>query len=153
MSRFTLLQRGGAIARNGAKLFCVGTFASFFGTGLTNCVAAARKMLQSPAEREKAQAQAKADAASHGHSLPLLESSLAYGVYLSVSSNLRYQLLAGVLEQRLLEPLLHAKPLLLSSACFGIRTANTFLGSLLWVDFARLVGIQGGSEAKSEKKH
>lgn len=54
----------------------------------------------------------------------------------------RYQIIAGVLEQRMLEPLLASKPGLLSVACLMARTANTFLGSLLWVDFARLTGLQ-----------
>lgn len=43
----------------------------------------------------------------------------------------RYQILAGVIEQRLLEPLLHQHKLFLSAMCFAVRTGNTFLGSLL----------------------
>jgi hypothetical protein len=74
--------------------------------------------------------------------VPILATSLAYGVYMSVSSNLRYQVVAGVLEQRLLEPMLHNQKLLLSALCFAVRTGNTFLGSLLWVDYARWVGVQ-----------
>lgn len=52
----------------------------------------------------------------------------------------RYQLLAGVIEQRMLEPLLHQHKLLLSAASFAVRTGNTFLGSLLWV-FCTLRGL------------
>ncbi|KAJ4885352.1 hypothetical protein Rs2_35445 [Raphanus sativus] len=59
-----------------------------------------------------------------------------------VSSNLRYQVLAGVVEQRLLEPMLHQHKLAPSAMCFAVRTGNTFLGSLLWVYYARLIGIQ-----------
>lgn len=44
----------------------------------------------------------------------------------------RYQVLAGVIEQRFLEPLLHQHKLILSAICFAVRTGNTFLGSLLW---------------------
>lgn len=43
----------------------------------------------------------------------------------------RYQVLAGVIEQRMLEPLLHQHKLMLSAICFAVRTGNTFLGSLL----------------------
>ncbi|KAI6675912.1 hypothetical protein NL676_036708 [Syzygium grande] len=85
-SSYSLLQRIGAILRNGAKLFVVGTGASLIGT---------------------------------------------------VSSNLRYQVLAGVIEQRILEPLLHQHKIILSALCFAVRTGNTFLGSLMWVDYAR----------------
>lgn len=51
---------------------------------------------------------------------------------LSSFSN-RYQVLAGVIEQRFLEPLLHQHKLVLSALCFAVRTGNTYLGSLLWV--------------------
>jgi hypothetical protein len=44
---------------------------------------------------------------------------------------IRYQILAGVIEQRILEPLLHNQKLLLSAMSFIVRTGNTFLGSLL----------------------
>ncbi|RWW33737.1 hypothetical protein GW17_00001530 [Ensete ventricosum] len=44
----------------------------------------------------------------------------------------RYQVLAGVIEQRILEPLLHNQKLALSALCFAVRTGNTFLGSLLF---------------------
>lgn len=45
----------------------------------------------------------------------------------------RYQILAGVIEQRILEPMLHNQKLLLSVMSFGVRTGNTFLGSLMYV--------------------
>lgn len=50
----------------------------------------------------------------------------------------RYQVLAGVIEQRLLEPLLHKHKLMLSAISFAVRTGNTFLGSLLW-EFITLI--------------
>ncbi|CAN6347019.1 unnamed protein product [Urochloa humidicola] len=126
---YSLLQRVGAIVRNGAKLFAVGTSASLIGTGVTNALIKARQVVSK-------------DAASEVESIPILETSVAYGVYMAISSNLRYQILAGVIEQRMLEPLLHRHKLALSAMCFAVRTGNTFLGSLLWVDYARLVGVQ-----------
>ncbi|KAL0437206.1 UNVERIFIED_CONTAM: protein RETICULATA-RELATED 4, chloroplastic [Sesamum radiatum] len=126
---FSLLQRIGAIARNGAKLFAVGTTSSLVGTIVTNALINARKAVEH-------------SAADEVENVPVLSTSVAYGVYMAVSSNLRYQVLAGVVEQRILEPLLHQHKLLLSAMCFAVRTGNTFLGSLLWVDYARLIGIQ-----------
>jgi hypothetical protein len=41
-----------------------------------------------------------------------------------------------VIEQRMLEPLLHRHKLALSALCFAVRTGNTFLGSLLWVIYS-----------------
>ena len=54
----------------------------------------------------------------------------------------RYQLLAGVVEQRMIEPLLHGFPLASTAASFVVRTANTFVGSALWIDFTRILGLQ-----------
>ncbi|KAL5220560.1 hypothetical protein ABZP36_025273 [Zizania latifolia] len=135
---YSVLQRLGAILRNGAKLFTVGTSASLIslsfhcyiiGTGVTNALIKARKAVDKELDDEV-------------EDIPVLSTSVAYGVYMAVSSNLRYQVLAGVIEQRMLEPLLHNHKLLLGARCFVVRTGNTFLGSLLWVDYARWVGVQ-----------
>ncbi|KAK9072807.1 hypothetical protein SSX86_009242 [Deinandra increscens subsp. villosa] len=126
---YSLLQRLGAIARNGSKLLAVGTASSLVGTVVTNTLINAKKAVQKSTDDEL-------------ENIPVLSTSVGYGVYMAISSNLRYQLLAGVLEQRFLEPLLHQHKLMLSAACFIVRTGNTYLGSLLWVDYARLVGLQ-----------
>ncbi|OAY44847.1 protein RETICULATA-RELATED 4, chloroplastic [Manihot esculenta] len=130
---YSFLQRVGAIVRNGGKLFAVGTSASLVGVGVTNVLINARKALDK-------------SFAAEAEDVPILSTSAAYGVYMAVSSNLRYQILAGVIEQRILEPLLHQHKVILSAACFAVRTGNTFLGSLMWVDYARWIGIQKSRE-------
>eukprot|EP00475_Leptophrys_vorax_P033853 TRINITY_DN53881_c0_g1_i1.p1 TRINITY_DN53881_c0_g1~~TRINITY_DN53881_c0_g1_i1.p1 ORF type:complete len:444 (-),score=23.82 TRINITY_DN53881_c0_g1_i1:581-1912(-) len=137
-TNYSVLQRFGAIARNGGKLLAVGTVASLFGCAMTNGLILARKALA----KDSAAPAAATAAAPEEPKVPILATSVAYGVYMAVSSNLRYQVLAGVVEQRVLEPLLHDKKLLLSALSFAVRTGNTFLGSLLWVDYARWVGVQ-----------
>ncbi|KAK6141540.1 hypothetical protein DH2020_024717 [Rehmannia glutinosa] len=107
-----------AFQRNGAKLFAVGTTSSLVGTVVTNALINARKAVDHSDADEK-------------QNVPILSTSVAYGVYMAVSSNLRYQVLAGVIEQRILEPMLHQHKLFLSAICFAVRTGNTFLGSLL----------------------
>ncbi|KAJ6845780.1 putative protein RETICULATA-RELATED 4, chloroplastic [Iris pallida] len=131
-SSYSFLQRIGSIVRNGSKLFAVGTSASLIGTSVTNALIKARNSEDSAGEAE----------------VPILSTSAAYGVYMAVSSNLRYQIVAGVLEQRILEPLLHNHKLVLGALCFAARTGNTFLGSLLWVDYARMIGIQKSEETE-----
>ncbi|KAG4129923.1 hypothetical protein ERO13_D09G109800v2 [Gossypium hirsutum] len=133
---YSLLQRLGAVMRNGAKLFAVGTTSSLVGTAVTNVLINARKAVDKSSGAEV-------------ENVPILSTSVAYGVYMAVSSNLRYQVLASVIEQRILEPLLHQHKLMLSAICFAVRTGNTFLGSLLWVDYARLVGIQKAHEEEN----
>ncbi|XP_057953654.1 protein RETICULATA-RELATED 4, chloroplastic-like [Malania oleifera] len=130
---YSLLHRIGAIVRNGTKLFAVGTGSSLVGTVITNALINARKAVDK-------------SSADEVENVPVLSTSVAYGVYMAVSSNLRYQILAGIIEQRILEPLLHQHKILLSALCFAVRTGNTFLGSLLWVDYARWVGIQKSQE-------
>ncbi|KAM7502508.1 hypothetical protein LguiB_001412 [Lonicera macranthoides] len=134
-TRYSILQRLGAIARNGSKLFAVGTTSSLVGTFVTNALINARKAVDKSAREEV-------------ESIPIIPTSLGYGVYMAISSNLRYQVLAGVIEQRLLEPMLHNHKLVLSAICFAVRTGNTFLGSLLWVDYARFVGLQKAPEVE-----
>ncbi|KAI4368628.1 hypothetical protein MLD38_017165 [Melastoma candidum] len=126
---YSFLQRLGAIARNGSKLFAVGTTSSLVGTAATNALINARKAVDK-------------SSAGEVENVPILSTSAAYGVYMAISSNLRYQVLAGVVEQRILEPLLHRNKVMLSAICFAVRTGNTYLGSLLWVDYARWIGIQ-----------
>ena len=51
----------------------------------------------------------------------------------------RYQLVAGVVEQRILEPIFYKQKLVLSALCFAVRTGNTYLGSLLYISFSLLI--------------
>jgi len=131
MEPFTFMQRVGAPICNGLKLFGVGLFASFFGVAVTNTLVGLRQVLD-PTFVPLNQPQ------------DVLSMSAAYGVYMATSSNLRYQLLAGVVEERGIEVLLKGNSGACAVASFVVRTANTFLGSLLWVDFIRLLGMQKG---------
>ncbi|GAB2226797.1 hypothetical protein Droror1_Dr00008588 [Drosera rotundifolia] len=134
---YSLVQRLGAIVRNSSKLFVVGTTSSLVGTAITNIVINARKAVDT-------------SSAAEAENLPILSTSVGYGVYMAVSSNLRYQIVAGVIEQRMLEPLLHKHKLVLSALCFAVRTGNTYLGSLLWVDYARWIGIQKAHDEEND---
>jgi hypothetical protein len=126
---FTLGQRAGAVVRNGAKLFGVGLFASLLGVGITNGLVGLRSILDPTF-------------------VPLndpqnvLVMSAAYGTYMASSSNLRYQILAGIVEERGIEAVFKSNPALCAALSFVVRTGNTFLGSLLWVDFLDLLGLQ-----------
>ncbi|PNH01974.1 hypothetical protein TSOC_012090 [Tetrabaena socialis] len=80
----------------------------------------------------------------------VVATSAAYGVYMSVSSNLRYQIVAGIVEERGIEVLFKGRPELCHLLSFIARTGNTFLGSMLWVDFVRLCGMQKAGPAKAE---
>ncbi|GBF89992.1 hypothetical protein Rsub_02698 [Raphidocelis subcapitata] len=129
MAPFTPLQRLGAPVRNGTKLFAVGCGASFVGVAVTNGLIALRGVLD-PGFAPLNQPQ------------NVLATSLAYGVYMATSSNIRYQIVAGVIEERGIERLFAGNYRLCAALSLLVRTGNTFLGSLLWVDFVRLLGMQ-----------
>jgi hypothetical protein len=126
---FTLGQRFGAVVRNGTKLFGVGLFASLLGVGLTNGLIAVREMM----DPTFVPLNAPQDVATM---------SAAYGLYMASSSNLRYQILAGILEERGIEVIFKNNPAICAALSFAVRTGNTFLGSLLWVDFLNILGLQ-----------
>ena len=126
---FTLTQRVGAVVRNGLKLFGVGVGASMMGVVITKGLVGARCML----DPSFVPLNAPQDVAVM---------SGAYGLYMATSSNLRYQVVAGVLEERIIEAFFKGNPAVCGALSFAVRTGNTFLGSLLWVDFIRLLGLQ-----------
>ncbi|GLI69134.1 hypothetical protein VaNZ11_013689 [Volvox africanus] len=132
MEPFTLAQRLGAILRNGSKLLCVGFCASMIGVGVTNALLGVRQMMDPSLAPPNAPQN-------------VVATSGAYGVYMSISSNLRYQVIAGIIEERGIEVLFKGKHELCHLLSFAARTGNTFLGSLLWVDFVRLCGMQKAS--------
>ena len=109
----------------------VGFGASLVGVGATNALIAARQFLD-PAW------------SSPNPPQDVVTMSAAYASYMAISSNLRYQVIAGVVEERGIETLLAGRPGLCSALSFVVRTGNTFLGSLMWVDYIRLLGLQKG---------
>ena len=126
---FTLPQRVGAVIRNGGKLFGVGLFASLLGVGITNALVGVRQFM----DPTFIPLNAPQD---------VLVMSAAYGPYMATSSNLRYQIVAGIIEERGIEAIFKSNPSLCHALSFVVRTGNTFLGSLLWVDFLQLLGLQ-----------
>ncbi|KAK4438828.1 protein RETICULATA-RELATED 4, chloroplastic [Sesamum alatum] len=80
---YSLLQRVGAIMRNGAKLFVVGSSASLIGTGVTNLLVSAQKAIDK-------------SFAGEAEDLAVLPTSAAYGAYMSISSNLSAKILQEI---------------------------------------------------------
>jgi hypothetical protein len=72
----------------------------------------------------------------------VLATSLAYGAYMATSSNLRYQLVAGVIEERGIETAFAGNYRLCGALSLLVRTSNTFIGSLWWVDWIHFLGMQ-----------
>ncbi|CAN6978004.1 unnamed protein product [Brassica oleracea var. botrytis] len=73
---------------------------------------------------------------------PLIKSAALWGVFLSVSSNTRYQIINGL--ERVVEASPFAKKVPPAALAFtvGVRFANNIYGGMQFVDWARLSGCQ-----------
>lgn len=86
---WSLAQRVAAPIRNGGKLLVVGFSASMFGVLITNLLCWVREQVSGGCQQSNPQN-------------PLTVSA-AYATYMATSSNMRYQVVAGVLEERGIE--------------------------------------------------
>ncbi|KAL2621342.1 hypothetical protein R1flu_001547 [Riccia fluitans] len=128
-------ERIGAIIVGGLKLFGVG-FISCIGTvAATNFVLNVRQRLSAD----------KAPKTQNKRS-PILKTALVYGTFLGTSANLRYQVIAGVVEHWLADYWLASQPLAGNVLSFVGRTANSYFGTGQWVDLARFVGLQAHND-------
>ncbi|KAL6841402.1 hypothetical protein ACP4OV_028920 [Aristida adscensionis] len=130
-------QRVLAVLIGGLKLAGVG-FISSVGAGFSSDLVYAARGIMKPSvnveERRKRS--------------PIWKSAAVYSCFLGTSANLRYQIIAGLVEYRLGESLVtyYNQPLLASLLSFLARTANSYWGTQQWVDLARYTGLQKSQE-------
>ena len=132
--KYTVLQRFGSILKVAPKLFGIGFVAMAVGSCFTHVLSVARTSLSSPASIGGLQL---IFSLFHGFA-DAFKISLAIGVYLAVSTNLRYQFVAGIMEARVIDPLFHIlfpSKLLYTVGSFVVRTSNTFVGSAQMIDY------------------
>ncbi|GAB4832011.1 Protein RETICULATA-RELATED 6, chloroplastic [Ancistrocladus abbreviatus] len=72
---------------------------------------------------------------------PIFKTAVVYGCFLGTSANLRYQVIAGVIEHRISE-LIPSQALLVNMLSFLARIINSYWGTQQWVDLARYTGLQ-----------
>lgn len=128
---YSLAQRCGALLKPVPTLFGVGFFAASGGYLYTAATVWVRKMLNPEAKG--------------GASIPpadIAKISTVVGAYLAVSSNIRYQLVAGVIEQRFLDVVFAQYMPVRTAASALVRTGNTYVGSYLMVLLLRALGLQ-----------
>ncbi|XP_030931688.1 protein RETICULATA-RELATED 5, chloroplastic-like [Quercus lobata] len=72
---------------------------------------------------------------------PILKTAVVYGCFLGTSANLRYQIIAGIVEHRISDEF-SSQILLVNMLSFFVRTINSYWGTQQWVDLARFTGLQ-----------
>lgn len=81
---------------------------------------------------------------------PILKTAVVYSSFLGISANLRYQVIAGVIEHRISE-LLPSQTLLVNMISFFARVINSYFGTQQWIDLARYTGLQTKIESLPEE--
>ncbi|KAF8009748.1 hypothetical protein BT93_J0670 [Corymbia citriodora subsp. variegata] len=120
----------------GLKLGMVG-FISSIGTVTTSNILYALRRFLNPALA----------AGQQNKRSPILKTAIVYGCFLGTSANLRYQIIAGIVEHRISEEF-SSQTLLVNMLSFIARTINSYWGTQQWVDLARFTGLQSRKSAE-----
>lgn len=72
---------------------------------------------------------------------PIMKTAIVYSCFLGASANLRYQIIAGIVEHRLSDQF-SDQTFLVNMLSFVVRTINSYWGTQQWVDLARYTGLQ-----------
>ncbi|CAL5363947.1 unnamed protein product [Camellia sinensis] len=122
--------RVASVLFGGLKLAGVG-FISSIGTAVASNILYAVRKLLNPALDTKQRIKRS----------PILKTAVVYGGFLGTSANLRYQVIAGIVEHRISDQFA-SQTLLVNMLSFFVRTVNSYWGTQQWVDLARLTGLQ-----------
>jgi hypothetical protein len=133
---YSVPQRIFSMIKVAPKLFVIGFIAMALGTVFTTILALARTLIQNGG---KVAGFGLFNKAAIDGLIELFKTSTAIGLYLAVSTNLRYQVVAGILEGRIIDPLFSKYPAAQALGSFFVRTANTYIGAALMVDFLKII--------------
>ncbi|KAL4189553.1 hypothetical protein AMTRI_Chr08g207690 [Amborella trichopoda] len=128
---WNLSQRFASVLIGGLKLTIVGFISSIGAVTSSNMLFNARRVFNPALEVTVKQKRS-----------PIFKTALVYGSFLGVSANLRYQVIAGIVEHRISDEFLSSKPVLVNMLSFAVRTVNSYWGTQQWIDLARATGIQ-----------
>lgn len=128
-TRPTVAERFGALLAPIPTLFRAGVIASAIGYGLTNLLISLRTLLLPD------------------YVSPTVNVNIAYacvytGAFMSIVSNIRYQLLQGIIEPHIIDRLFQRLPPLQAAATFGVRFFNGLLGSMIAIAGMKYFGLQ-----------
>ncbi|XP_071705501.1 protein RETICULATA-RELATED 6, chloroplastic-like [Rutidosis leptorrhynchoides] len=127
---WNLGHRVASVVVGGMKLAGVGFVSSIGAVAASNVLYIARKVLN-PGFMNKEQNKRS----------PILKTAVVYSGFLGTSANLRYQIIAGLVEHRLSD-LFADQTLFVNLLSFVARTVNSYWGTQQWIDLARFTGLQ-----------
>ncbi|KAL6853751.1 hypothetical protein ACP4OV_019780 [Aristida adscensionis] len=137
---WSMNQRFASVVMGGIKLAGVG-FISSIGAGVASDVLIAARQVLKPSVSVEVRRKRS----------PIWKSATVYSCFLGTSANLRYQVIAGLIEHRLGEYLMayYDQPLLANLLSFVSRTINSYWGTQQWIDLARYTGVQSSKREPS----
>eukprot|EP00553_Chaetoceros_curvisetus_P006197 CAMPEP_0204630680 /NCGR_PEP_ID=MMETSP0717-20131115/20979_1 /ASSEMBLY_ACC=CAM_ASM_000666 /TAXON_ID=230516 /ORGANISM="Chaetoceros curvisetus" /LENGTH=162 /DNA_ID=CAMNT_0051648005 /DNA_START=408 /DNA_END=893 /DNA_ORIENTATION=- len=115
---YSIYQRCAAFITPVPSLFQAGFVASTIGYGLTAILVFLRTVFVQTYEAATV-------------NVNILHASLYTGVFMAVVSNIRYQLLQGIIEPKIIERIFNKFPVVKAGVIFLVRLANGLLGSSL----------------------
>ncbi|KAK6235610.1 hypothetical protein SCA6_010947 [Theobroma cacao] len=127
---WNLSHRLASVLVGGLKLASVGFISSIGTVAASNILYAIRKVLNPKLVSEQQIRRS-----------PILKTAAVYGCFLGTSANLRYQIIAGIVEHRISDEF-SSQTLLVNMLSFVVRTVNSYWGTQQWVDLARFSGLQ-----------
>ncbi|CAK9160615.1 unnamed protein product [Ilex paraguariensis] len=127
---WSLSHRAASVFVGGLKLASVGFISSIGAVAASNILYGVRRLLN-PAIVTNQQ----------NRRSPILKTAVVYGGFLGTSANLRYQVIAGIVEHRISDRL-SDQTLLVNMLSFLVRTLNSYWGTQQWVNLARFTGLQ-----------
>jgi hypothetical protein len=130
VTRPSILQRLAALISPMPSLFQAGFLASFIGYGFTGILIQCRSWI-------------RPSYTAATIPMNIFHACLYTGVFLAIVSNIRYQLLQGFIEPRMIDKLFGKRfPMVRAVVIFGVRLANGLLGATLAIMGMKALKLQ-----------
>ncbi|CAN1812168.1 Protein RETICULATA-RELATED 6, chloroplastic [Linum perenne] len=127
---WNLSHRVASVLFGGLKLAGVGFVSSIAAVASSNAILSVRKLISPELVDDQRIIRP-----------PILKTAVVYASFLGISANLRYQIIAGVIEHRISDEFA-SQAILVAMLSFISRTINSYWGTQQWIDLARFSGLQ-----------
>lgn len=129
VTRPTLIERLASLVAPIPTLFRAGVIASAIGYGLTSVLITLRTLLVP-------------DYVAQTVNINIIHACVYTGAFMSIVSNIRYQLLQGLIEPKFVDRFFGRWPPVQAALTFAVRLANGLLGSMIAIAGMKWLGLQ-----------